>query len=158
MNPCESLQSSPIPPPSYTRQIQPKTPCEPLLSSPIPTPSPAIPDKSVDPRSECLEPSNGGRFTSPTPLRWTPPLGPFAGLRGFGGETPKPNHLSGRSMQKPRTPTQVLPGVTCATLGDLVSGLRALAAGLRCFESGLQTLKTRLRGFGPQSSKPSRPI
>ena len=29
-------------------------------------------DKSVDPWSECLEPSRGGGLPPPTPLRWTP--------------------------------------------------------------------------------------
>ena len=61
--------------------------------------------KSVDPRSECLEPSNGGKGLPPP---YHPPLDTFViprrkTSRGS-SKTPKPKPLSSRAVQKPRTP------------------------------------------------------
>ena len=60
--------------------------------------------KSVDPWSECFEPSKG----SGLPPLYPPPLDPLAGPPAKSSkpsfQTPKPNRLSSRALQKTRTP------------------------------------------------------
>ena len=71
-------------------------------------------------------------YLPPTPLRWTP--SPTLPPKTSGGnpQTAKPNHLSGRAVPKPRTPSQVPLGVT---LGP-IWGIRVWASGFCDWASG----------------------
>ena len=98
----------------------------------------------------------GGRFTSPQPPSAGPPRRPCrpkppgAALKRR-SPTTFPAEACKNLVPQARSPLWSL----CDPFGESVAGLLALAAVLRSFEAGLQTLKTRLCGFGPESSKPS---
>ena len=97
----------------------------------------------------------GGGLPPPYP----PPLDPFAGPRAKSSKpsfkTPNPNHLSGRALQKPRTPRVSFQRVTLCPFGKFVSGLRGFVIGLRGLGAGLRSFGTGVRGFGTETSKPS---
>ena len=94
-------------------------------------------------------------YLPPTPLRWTP--SPTLPSKTSGGipRTPKPNHLPGRALPKPRTPKRSPQRVTLGSIWEIcgwASGFEGWASRfgswLRGFGSGLRSFWVGLRGFG----------
>ena len=82
--------------------------------------------KSVDPWSECLDPSYRGEGlpSSLPPSLWTCLLTFPPKTSGGNPQTTKPNHLFGQALQKPRTPSQVLKRVPLGSLWAVFGNLR----------------------------------